>query len=153
MGTHFKGNKEELLALNAWIRLSRASDAVFKKIKPSMVQYNLSTTQFSVLEALLHLGSLSQKTIGQKLLRSSGNVVKVVDNLERDGLVRREQNKKDRRVNFIVLTDLGNKVIKKIFPNHVKSIVESFSILSKEEQVELSRLCKKLGLGIENSNN
>ena len=139
--------------MNAWIRLSRASDSVFKKIKPSMVQYNLSTTQFSVLEALLHLGSLSQKTIGQKLLRSSGNVVKVVDNLERDGFVRREQNKKDRRANLIVLTDLGNKVIKKIFPHHVKSIVKTFSLLNEEEQAELSRLCKKLGLGIENGDN
>jgi len=66
MGTHFKGNKEELLALTSWIKLLRASDSVYKKIKPSMVVNNLTTTQFAVLEALLHLGPLSQKTIGQK---------------------------------------------------------------------------------------
>ncbi|MEE8479073.1 MAG: MarR family transcriptional regulator [Candidatus Neomarinimicrobiota bacterium] len=153
MGTNFKGNKEELLALNAWIKLTRANNSIWKKIKPSMVQYNLSTTQFSVLEVLLHLGSMSQKTIGEKLLRSSGNIVKVVDNLERDGLVLRKQNKKDRRANLIILTDMGHKVIKSIFQSHVKSIVESFSILNKEEQEELSHLCKKLGLGIENGDN
>ena len=44
----------------------------------------------------------------------------------------------------------NNSVIIKTFPNHVKSIVETFSILNDEEQVELSRLCKKLGLGVEN---
>ena len=153
MSTHFKGNKEELLVLNTWIRLLRASDSVFKKIRPSMVQYHLTVTQFTVLEALLHLGSLSQKAIGQKLLRSSGNIVKVIDNLERDGLVLRKPNLKDRRAYQIILTEKGEQIIKKRFPNHVKSIVEAFSILNKEEQVELGRLCKKLGLGLENNNN
>lgn len=153
MGTHFKGNTKELLALTAWIKLSRASDSVFKKIKPSMVQYKLSTTQFAVLEVLLHLGSLSQKVIGKKLLRSSGNIVKVIDNLERDGLALRKPDLKDRRAYKIVLTKKGEQIIKKIFPNHVKNIVETFSILNKEEQVELSRLCKKLGLGLKNCGN
>lgn len=153
MGTHFKGNTKELLALTAWIKLSRASDSVFKKIKPSMVQYKLSTTQFAVLEVLLHLGSLSQKVIGEKLLRSSGNIVKVIDNLERDGLVLRKPDLKDRRAYKVVLTQNGERIIKTLFPNHVKSIVETFSILNKEEQVELSRLCKKLGLGLKNGGN
>jgi len=81
-----------------------------------------------------------------KNLRSSGNVVKVIDNLERDGLVLREQNKSDRRAYLIVLTKKGKRLINAIFPNHVDSIIEAFSILSKEEQTELSRLCKKIGL-------
>lgn len=150
MGTHFKGNQEELLALNAWIRLLRANDSVFKKIRPSMVQYNLTTTQFAVLEALLHLGSMSQKVISEKLLRSSGNIVKVIDNLERDGLVLRKPDLRDRRAYKVILTKKGERIIKKIFPNHVKNIVETFSILNEEEQVKLSNLCKKLGLGVEN---
>lgn len=153
MGTHFKGNKEELLSLNTWIRLLRASNSVFKKIKPTMVQYNLTVTQFAVLEALLHLGSLSQKAISQKLLRSSGNIVLVIDNLERDKLVLRRSDPNDRRVYNIVLTTKGERIIKKIFPDHVKIIIESFSTLNEDEQVELGRLCKKLGLGIKNSDN
>lgn len=153
MSTHYKGNKKELLALNAWITLLRASESVFKKIKPSMVQNRLTTTQFAVLEVLLHLGSLSQKDISDKLLRSSGNTVKVIDNLERDGLVLRKPNLNDRRAYQVVLTEGGKERIIKTFPNHVRSIVETFSILNEEEQVELSRLCKKLGLGIENNDN
>lgn len=150
MGSHFKGNKEELLALTSWIKLSRASNSVLKNIKPSMVQYKLSTSQFMVLELLLHLGSMSQKVISQKLLRSSGNIVKVIDNLERDGLVLRKPDLRDRRAYKVILTKKGERIIKKIFPNHVKNIVETFSILNEEEQVKLSHLCKKLGLGVEN---
>ncbi len=150
MGTHFKGNKKEEIALESWIKLQRASNSVFRNIRPSMVQYTLSTTQFAVLEVLLHLGPLSQKVIGQKLLISSGNTVTVIDNLERDKLVSREPDPNDRRAYKVILTKEGERIIKKIFPAHVKSIVESFSILTKKEQVELSRLCKKLGIGLEN---
>lgn len=148
MSTHFKGNKKEILALSTWIKLARANNSVFNKIKPSMVKHNLTRTQFGVLESLLHLGPMSQKKIAGKLLLSGGNIVKVLDNLEKGGLVRREINKTDRRAHKIVLTDMGYKIINSLFPNHVKSIVETFSILNKDEQIELSRLCKKLGMGL-----
>jgi len=153
MSTHFNGNKKEILALSTWIKLARANNSVFKNIKPSMVKHKLTKTQFGVLETILHLGTMSQKAIGQKLLRSSGNIVKVIDNLKRDKLVIRIPDQWDRRAYKIVLTKKGERIIKKIFPNHVKSIEQTFSILSEEEQVELSRLCKKLGTGIENNDN
>jgi CDP-glucose 4,6-dehydratase len=41
---------------------------------------------------------MSQSEIGAKLLKSSGNVTLVVDNLEKRGLVRRERDSDDRRV-------------------------------------------------------
>jgi len=149
MSTHFNRNKKEMLALKTWIKLARANNSVFNKIKPSMVKHNLTRTQFGVLESLLHLGPMSQKKIAEKLLLSGGNIVKVIDNLEKCELVRRKINKTDRRAHIVELTDLGYKIINSLFPNHVKSIVETFSILNKDEQIELSRICKKLGVGLE----
>jgi MarR family 2-MHQ and catechol resistance regulon transcriptional repressor len=145
MGTHYKGKDKELLALNTWIKLARASDTVFKSIKPSMVTSGLTHTQFAVLESLWHLGSMSQTKLGVKLLRTSGNIVKVIDNLERVQLVKRDLDKQDRRAHKIRLTQKGIDIIKSIFSNHVKVIVETFSILNNSEQTELSRICKKLG--------
>lgn len=148
MNTNYKGTNQEILALSAWIKLARSYKSVFKIIKPSMIKNNLSRTQFGVLELLLHLGPMSQKEISDKLLRSSGNIVKVIDNLEKKSLVCREPVKTDRRANQIVLTELGRQVISSIFPNHVNKIVKAFSVLNKDEQVELGRLCKKLGKGL-----
>ena len=93
MGTHYKGNKQEILALTTWIKLARANNSVFKNIRPSMIKYDLTKTQFSVLDALFHLGPMSQKKIAKKVLLSGGNIVKVIDNLEKGGLVRRKINK------------------------------------------------------------
>jgi len=145
MGTHYKGNKEEELALDTWIKLARASNTVFNKIKPSMTEYGLSTSQFSVLETLLHLGSMPQNAISKKLLFTSGNIVKVVDNLEESGLVKRTADKSDRRVHIIKLTKKGKRVIDKTFGYHVKNVVDTFSVLSDKEKQELARICKKLG--------
>jgi MarR family 2-MHQ and catechol resistance regulon transcriptional repressor len=105
MMAHYKGSPEEIIALDAWIKLSRARNSVWKQIKPSMSRSGLSTSQFAVLEALLHLGPLSQKGISNKLLVSTGNVVKIIDNLERDQLVIRESNPADRRAHIIILTE------------------------------------------------
>jgi MarR family 2-MHQ and catechol resistance regulon transcriptional repressor len=99
-----------------------------------------------VLEALYHLGPLSQKDIGQKILRSSGNITMVIDNLEKRGLVMRKRDKSDRRVFIVHLTDEGNKLISKVFPPHATKISDEMSVLSATEQKTLGGLCKKLGL-------
>ncbi len=142
--THFHGSPKEIIALDAWIKLSRARNSVWKQIKPSMSVTGLSPSQFAVLEALLHLGPLSQKEISKKLLVSAGNVVTIIDNLERDQLVTRESNPSDRRAHIIVLTKKGKELIDTIFPDHVKAIINALSVLTKNEQLELDRLCKKL---------
>ncbi len=71
----------------------------------------------------------------------------VVDNLEKQGLVRRERNPEDRRQIFIHLTKAGQGLIEEIFPVQVKAIMDEFSVLSAEEQEQLGALLRKLGKG------
>jgi MarR family 2-MHQ and catechol resistance regulon transcriptional repressor len=103
-------------------------------------------SQFGVLEALHHIGPLCQKDIGQKLLRSSGNITMVIDNLEKRGLVRRERNPKDRRFFVVHLAEEGRQIIGDLFPRHTKVIAGEMSALTEDEQKTLATLCKKLGL-------
>ena len=99
-----------------------------------------------MLESLLHLGPLTQGVIGRKLLKSSGNITVVIDNLEKRGLVRRDRSTEDRRQVFVSLTPEGEELIRRIFPEHARAITDEFSALTPDEQRELGRLCKKLGL-------
>ena len=87
MGSHYKGNDHELNALNAYIKLMRAANSITSRLTKGLEHTGLTMTQFSVLESLLHLGPMNQRTLGQKVLKSSGNITVVVDNLERGGLV------------------------------------------------------------------
>ena len=103
--------------------------------------------QFGVLEALLHLGPMTQCVLGEKLLRSGGNITLVIDNLEKHGLVRRERQTEDRRTIVIHLTPKGMGLIKRVFPGHSKMILKEMSQLEPKEQEDLRRLCRKLGTG------
>ena len=145
MTSKYAGSKEELRALNAFIGLSRAQAAVSKAISSSLQSKKLSTCQFGVLEALFHLGPLSQKALSEKLLVTAGNMTCVIDNLERDGLVLRQRDSEDRRRLKISLTSTGRNTLKTVLPKHVAEIFESFSVLTAKEQELLFQLCKKLG--------
>jgi len=146
MGTHYRGTRDEVRALNAYIKLMRAANSVTARIHMHLASVNLTATQFAVLEALYNLGPLSQREIGRKLLKSGGNITTVVDNLEARGLVVRTRGEQDRRVITILLTDAGLDLIRAVFPRHAQQILREMSILAPEEQDELGRLCRKLGV-------
>ncbi len=149
MGTNYKGNKKEVRILDAYIRFSRASLSIQNYLSRHLIENELTISQFGVLEILLHIGPLNQKDLAKKLLSSNSNLVTVIDNLEKGGLVRRERSEADRR-NFIVhLTDKGRKVIGEIFPKHLNLISETFSKLNEREIDTLGRLSKKIGMNIE----
>ena len=146
MGTHYKGTKKEIGALNAYIKLIRASESLNARIHRHLSDYDISSSQFAVMEILHHLGPQCQRDLGSKMLRTGGNVVMIIDNLEKRGLVKRDREGKDRRYVNVRLTPKGKRLIQKIFPEHVAGIVKEMNILNKEEQLELGRLCRKLGL-------
>jgi MarR family 2-MHQ and catechol resistance regulon transcriptional repressor len=147
VGTRYKGTTAEVRALNAHIKLSRAAGAVGSRLGVWLADSGLTESQFGVLEAVFHLGPLHQCDLGEKILRSSGNITLVVDNLERRGLVRRERGNEDRRFVTVHLTPKGRALIVKIFPTHVANVVKQFGVLTAAEQEQLGRLCRKLGLG------
>ncbi len=149
MPTRYNGTAAEILALNSFIKLARSINAVQTQIIPALQRdFGLTESQFAVLEALHHLGPLSQGQLCQKILRSGSNVTTVVDNLERDALVRRERQEEDRRVQIVSLTEQGRSIVKKALPVHVERITRLMGVLSQTEQNELGRICRKLGTSI-----
>jgi len=146
MGTHFKGTDKEERTLDAFIKLMRASETINNKLNRHLAEANLTASQFGVLEALYHLGSLNQRSLAEKLLKSGGNITMVIDNLEKSDLVVRKRDPKDRRSIQIYLTDKGKKLIKRFFPEHLERIMEIFDSISEKDKTELSRICKQLGL-------
>jgi len=145
MATHYKGSSTQLRALDAYIKLTRASETLAAALSRPLAREGLTTGQLGVLEALLHIGDMNERELGRKLLRSGGNVTTVLDNLERRGLVRRTRNAEDRRCVTVGLTPKGRRLIGGVFPNHAARITAAMGALSAEEQVELGRLCRKVG--------
>ena len=148
MSTKYQGTAEETLALDTYIKFVRAFDSLKSRIEAKNSIGDLSGSQYGTLEMLYHLGPLTQKDIGQKLLVSKSNVVTVIDKLEARLFVKRQRSLEDRRCVFIHLTEEGRQEIEQIMPVHVSAITQAMTILTPEEQNILGRLCRKLGLGL-----
>jgi MarR family 2-MHQ and catechol resistance regulon transcriptional repressor len=147
VATKYQGTLTERLALDVYIKLSRAAAAAELRINRHLADYGLTLSQFGVLEALYHLGPLHQHQLGEKILKSSGNMTLVIDNLCKRGLVKRERSETDRRYIAIHLSSEGSALIEGLFPEHLTRVVNTFSVLSAAEQEDLAALCKKLGVG------
>ena len=146
MGTHHRGTEREKKALDAYIKLLRASDSLAAALAPQVHAAGLTFSQFGCLEALFHLGPLCPREIGRKLLRSPGNVTTLLDNLERAGMVRRVRDREDRRYVTVHLTDAGRSLMRGLFPRHANRVAFLLSSLTSGEISDLARICKKLGL-------
>ena len=146
MGTKYEGTITEKRALNAFIKLVRAAQSVSGRVESHFSEIGLTVSQFGALESLYHLGPLNQKALAGKILKSTGNITMVVDNLEKRGLAERIRDEHDRRHYSVRITPKGSALIGSFFPGHVTRIVKEMSALSKAEQDELGRLCKTVGL-------
>jgi MarR family transcriptional regulator, 2-MHQ and catechol-resistance regulon repressor len=146
MGTHYNGSKKDIDALDSYIKLIRSAESLNAKINLELSEFDLTESQFGVLDALLHLGPMKHKEIGKKILKSGGNITMVINNLERRELVQRKRGEKDKRQFIIHLTSKGKNKIQGVLPTIVKKIKKHFEVLNKEEQRELQRLCKTVGL-------
>ena len=145
MPTHYSGTRQEVIALNTFIKLTRATETLLARLAQRNTHPGLTTSQFGVLEVLYHLGPMCQSELGGKLLKSGGNITLVIDNLEKHGLVQRVRGIEDRRFITVSLTEAGRKQIAEVLPGHVQAITDEMNALSSEEQQELGDLCRKLG--------
>lgn len=146
MPTHYQGEPAEVRALDALVKLTRAADAVNRRLDGLLAEAKLTTSQFGVLEALLHLGQLCQKDLAAKLLKSDGNLTMVLGNLEKRGLVTRTRDPQDKRLLNVQLTVAGRRLIRGLFPRHAANVATAFAALTPAEQETLGKLTKKLGL-------
>ena len=147
MPTRYIGTRAEMRTLDTFIKLTRCTNSLLARLAERNTVGDLTWSQFAVLEALYHLGHMIQGEISAKVLKSGSNMTTVIDNLERDGYVRRERDEKDRRVIHVHLTEAGSGKVEAVLPGHVAALVEEFKVLSVGEQETLGELCKKLGKG------
>jgi MarR family 2-MHQ and catechol resistance regulon transcriptional repressor len=147
MPTHYQGSPDEIRSLNTFIRFTRAYESFMARLMKRGSLGDLTLSQFGVLEVLYHLGPMCQGEVSTKLLKSSGNITLVLDNLEKRDLIQRRRDQQDRRMVMISLTPAGEKKIKEVLPLHIAAIVDELSELSPDEQQVFGDLCKKLGLG------
>ena len=75
--------------VHVFLVLWKAARAVEAYAEKSISGLRMGSSDFAVLEALLHKGPLLVNEIGKKVLLTSGSITVAVDRLETKGLVER----------------------------------------------------------------
>lgn len=126
------------------IGLHRNVNDFDKKTSKIASEYNLTLSQFMVLEALYSKGNMSVGEVRERILSSVGTIPLIVNNLVKMDYVERLTDDKDRRVCILKLTKKGYDVISKIAPKNESMIIKNMEILTKEEKENLLHLLKKM---------
>ncbi|MEV6599055.1 MarR family transcriptional regulator [Actinoplanes sp. NPDC051346] len=117
MGTNFDDPR-----FTAYGLFAEAYTGLTNRFAAQFEQHRLSSVEF---EVLLRLARSPQHRLrmtdlaGQTALSTSG-VTRVVDRMDREGLVRREACPSDRRSSYAVITEAGLARLDEVLPGHLE---------------------------------
>ena len=115
--------------------LGVAYTSLFRHLSKLMKEKNLPITpdQFRVLTHLWKQDGLSQQELAIGSNRDRANVTRLIDILEREGIVERKDDEHDRRVYKIYLTKLGKKLEDDAAQCAQQAISDALKGVSKED--------------------
>jgi MarR family 2-MHQ and catechol resistance regulon transcriptional repressor len=142
-GAVSKGSKQATPE-QVWIALAHCYRAMSSLIERRFLDSGLSLTDFMLLEALLHKGSMTITEIQASVLLATGSMTAAVDRLESKGLIARTLSKSDRRARVLQLTGQGNAVITLAYQEHSGDLKRWMSVLSADERADTFTNLRKL---------
>jgi MarR family 2-MHQ and catechol resistance regulon transcriptional repressor len=132
-------------ALRLLLVMSRALKAIDAPLRVHLERWDLSLTEFAVLEVLYHKGPLPLSEIASRILVTGASTTYTIKRLEERGLVRRRPCREDQRFVFGELTDAGRALIAEVFPAHAEEIRVAMRGLSRAEKRDAAELLRRLG--------
>ena len=111
--------------------------------------HDLTPTQLTVVKLLDTIGDLSLSALSDRIRANNSTVTGIIDRMERDGLVERMRDLKDRRVWLIRLTDRGRKAARQISGTPWETLKRALTALSGADQARLLEIMGKLADAIQ----
>ena len=134
----------------ALLQLLRTAESLWNASRLFFAQWDLSPSQFNVLNLLYDQPAGStQIELSRSLIMHRSNVTGLVDRLEARGLVQRRDNAGDRRAYRVVLTVAGRKLVQQILPHYYAAAEKVWGELAvnRANQLvnDLIRVCANAG--------
>jgi DNA-binding MarR family transcriptional regulator len=119
--------------LEVWKQLQWATALIMARFRRDLAESGLSLEEFDVLvhlawapSAKLPLHELTASMVVADALSRSG-ITRLLDRMERDGLIRRTTSASDRRRFYVSLTARGRRRFDQLWPGHVDGIRRYFA--------------------------
>lgn len=139
----FRNTRQEVL-LNVIV----TSSWVTSELAATMAPYGITPSQYNALRILRgsHPKTLTCSEVGARLLDRTPDVTRLLNRLERSGLVKRCRSEEDRRVVNVVITEQGLALLDRMRDEMLMTEERITEHLSPEEQRQLCDLLERLRL-------
>ncbi|MDF2676460.1 MAG: transcriptional regulator, MarR family [Bacillota bacterium] len=104
----------------------------------------ITRIQWIALYYVKNKNKISQRELSNLMNVQDSSAGRLIDRLERDGLIERERNDTDRRVIYIKLSDIGDKLISDLMPLGIKFNDDLVSGIDEEELIIYERVLQKM---------
>jgi len=130
---------------DTWLSIITTADAVNRYLTIRLRRARSHSTRYGILNALVtHEGHMTPTALSKAVFRSKYNITRVVDKLERDGLVERHSSSTDARVRRVIITPRGIDFIRETMPERREITDEATSCLSRDEMDMLRNIMTRL---------
>jgi DNA-binding MarR family transcriptional regulator len=145
------GNRLDRDELAAWRGMLRVHSDMTRVLDAELThRHRLPLTSYEVLLFLADSpdGRMRMSELADSVLLSRSGLTRLVDRLERDGLLEREQCEEDARGYFAAITDRGRTLFTEARRTHLAGVRERFlSRFSRDDLQTLGELWEKVPHG------
>jgi len=136
-----------------WSRLLSCERSIEQRLRSHLsTNFDITLPQFEVLCELDRCDSpVVMSRLSEQLKVTSSNITGVVDRLELKGLVKRFRSSKDRRVQYIEMTDAGQTAFTGIAADNAVYFARAFKELTDKDVIQLQKLLQKANVSAVNS--
>ena len=134
--------------MRAWQTFITAHAVVIDLIEQELAEAGqLPLSSYDVLLALVNAPNrrLRMHELAQAVVLSRSGLTRLVDRLEREGLLTRDRSGSDRRATYAVLTLKGFRAFRHAWPIYAQGIIKHFvQHLTEEEMSLLTRMLERV---------
>ena len=111
--------------------------------------FNLTAEQFLVMDTLWDEGVMSQQQIADTILKDKNSVTKLIDALEKKGLVERVAGRSDKRQNLIHLTQKAVEIKESITQVAIDTTDKIIKDIPREDLINFVKVLNKMAENID----
>ncbi|HEY1087109.1 MAG TPA: MarR family winged helix-turn-helix transcriptional regulator [Archangium sp.] len=124
--------------------VGRLRRAMLARVAPVLEHEGRPLVHWQLVSAIAYDGLHSQAALAARVGMDPAGTSRALDELEQDGLVKRQRDADDRRRVSVNLTAKGVRWYERVRPEVMGSIAPIFEPLNREEAVQLEALLSRL---------
>lgn len=143
-GDEAPGDEPFVIEESVGYLVTRLARAFARELAGRLAAHGVSVGQWAVLMFLWARDGQSQGDLSRGVAIEDATMVRTIDRMERDGLVRRERNASDRRRINIFLTDRGRSLRDSLVPCTIASNEAATRTFTDAEKRQLGELLRQM---------